>query len=119
VLLLVTGLGIVAAVLAFTHDPHAAVLAEARSLAQRSGAEPTSVVTTAWPWLALIGGLAVVVSGLATMLRGRGWPVMGARYEAPGAPRRKRQTDRETAMWESFDRGEDPTVSRRDSHQGE
>jgi hypothetical protein len=52
------------------------------------------------------------------VLRGRGWPGMGRRYErtgtAPAVPARpaRPQTDedRHQAAWKALDRGDDPTV---------
>jgi uncharacterized membrane protein (TIGR02234 family) len=111
-LLLAAGIGALVAVIVFVSNADTAVLPEARRLAQRTGAVPSHVSLTAWPWLALVGALATALSGLGTALRGRHWPTMGTRYEAPGAPRRKRTTDPRTAMWESFDRGLDPTDER-------
>ena len=68
-------------------------------------------VARAWPVLALRGGVLGVAAGLATVLRGRGWPGMGRRYErdagAVSAPRT--DEDRAQAAWQALDRGEDPT----------
>jgi uncharacterized membrane protein (TIGR02234 family) len=68
-------------------------------------------VMTGAPWrAAAIGGAVVIVlAGLATVWRGPRWPVMSARFERPGQPRRPRVTDSAT-MWESLSRDLDPTV---------
>jgi uncharacterized membrane protein (TIGR02234 family) len=108
-LLIAAGIGAVVAVIVFVTHSDSAVLSEARRLAQRTEVVPDQVTLTAWPWLALAGAVATAMSGLGTALRGRGWPTMGARYEAPGSAARKRRTDPRTAMWESFDQGQDPT----------
>ena len=75
------------------------------------------------PWQAavIVGALLIFAAGLATALRGQDWPVMSARYDAPGAaPRRPgggaagpgaagaRASDA-ASMWESLNGGEDPT----------
>ena len=76
------------------------------------------------PWQAavIVGGLLIFAAGLATALRGQDWPVMSARYDAPGgrgttgadrakssgAGRRPQAVDAAT-MWESLNGGEDPT----------
>jgi hypothetical protein len=83
-------------------------------------------VMTGTPWQAavIIGALLVFAAGLATALRGQDWPVMSARYDAPGAQpagargtsatgaaaagRPARKLDAAT-MWESLNGGEDPT----------
>jgi uncharacterized membrane protein (TIGR02234 family) len=68
---------------------------------------------TPWQVAVLIGALLVFAAGLATALRGQDWPVMSARYDAPGAQpagtgRPARAADAAT-MWESLNGGEDPT----------
>jgi LPXTG-motif cell wall-anchored protein len=59
-----------------------------------------------WSAACAVGGLAVAAAGGAALLRGRGWPAMGARYER-AAPR---ATGGGAALWEALDRGEDPTA---------
>jgi uncharacterized membrane protein (TIGR02234 family) len=84
------------------------------------------------PWQAavIVGALLIFAAGLATALRGQDWPVMSARYDAPGArdaaaangaaepgaaepgAADKRSTARKSdaaSMWESLNGGEDPT----------
>jgi hypothetical protein len=66
----------------------------------------------------LIGALLIFLAGLATALRGTDWPVMSARYDAPGSrgaggteaakPDGSRPRDAAT-MWESLNDGDDPT----------
>jgi uncharacterized membrane protein (TIGR02234 family) len=91
------------------------------------GSGLTRDVVAAWPAVALVAGLAGVLAGLLVVLRGRGWPAMGRRYErtaaapaAPGAaaggaataarePRPVTAEDRHQAAWKALDRGEDPT----------
>jgi uncharacterized membrane protein (TIGR02234 family) len=84
-----------------------------------SGSTGQAIMTgTPWHVAVLIGALLVFVAGLATALRGQDWPVMSARYDAPGtrgasggeagAPAGPRPRDAAT-MWESLNDGEDPT----------
>ena len=85
-------------------------------------------IMTGTPWhvAVLIGALLIFLAGLATALRGTDWPVMSARYDAPGGHqagasaadeadadgtrrhRRARPAD-SASMWESLSGGEDPT----------
>jgi uncharacterized membrane protein (TIGR02234 family) len=72
-------------------------------------------VMTGAPWqvTVIIGALLIFAAGVATALRGQDWPVMSARYDAPGARpavtgRSGRAADAAT-MWESLNGGEDPT----------
>jgi uncharacterized membrane protein (TIGR02234 family) len=38
-----------------------------------------------WQAVVIVGALLIFAAGLATALRGQDWPVMSARYDAPGA----------------------------------
>jgi uncharacterized membrane protein (TIGR02234 family) len=78
-----------------------------------SGSELAVAVHPAWPVLAVVAGVLAVAAGLLTVLRGRGWPGMGRRYERPAATsaRTRPRTDEDRALdaWRALDRGEDPT----------
>jgi uncharacterized membrane protein (TIGR02234 family) len=43
----------------------------------------TVEVATGWPVLAVVAGLLALAAGLLVVVRGRGWPAMGRRYERP------------------------------------
>ena len=84
-----------------------------------SGSTGQAIMTgTPWHVAVLIGALLIFLAGLATALHGPEWPVMSARYDAPGtkgggrpragAPASPRPRDAAT-MWESLNEGEDPT----------
>lgn len=79
------------------------------------GAGPVTVsVAAAWPVLTLLAGLLGIAAGLLVVLRGRGWPAMGRRYERdgavpPSAPPARTDEERAQAAWRALDRGEDPT----------
>jgi uncharacterized membrane protein (TIGR02234 family) len=72
-----------------------------------------------WPVLALLAGVVGVLGGLLVVLRGRGWPGLGQRYQRTGAEtgrttgttRRRPETaeDRHQAAWKALDGGTDPT----------
>jgi uncharacterized membrane protein (TIGR02234 family) len=78
-------------------------------------AEVTADPVRAWPALALVAGVLAVAAGVLVVLRGRGWPGMGRRYERTTAPsasvtdRPQTDEDRHQAAWKALDRGEDPT----------
>jgi uncharacterized membrane protein (TIGR02234 family) len=63
---------------------------------------------TAWPWLAVVGGLLAVVCGAAAAVYGAGWSGLGRRYDAPGAEPPVVEDD--ASRWAALDRGEDPTA---------
>jgi uncharacterized membrane protein (TIGR02234 family) len=78
---------------------------------------------TPWQAAVIVGALLIFAAGLATAMRGQDWPVMSARYDAPGArdaaaagraaePGAARKAGRPAdaaSMWESLNGGEDPT----------
>jgi uncharacterized membrane protein (TIGR02234 family) len=68
-------------------------------------------VASAWPVLALLAGLLGAAAGVIAVLRGRGWPAMGRRYERDAGAVLPARTDedRAQAAWQALDRGEDPT----------
>ncbi len=63
---------------------------------------------TAWPYVAVAGGVVLVVGAMFVAVRGRRWPALGARYDAPAA--RPRPVDPVAAAWDALDRGHDPTA---------
>jgi len=102
------------------------VVARARpgagSLTGRAGAALGSgsaqvgeVSFAAWPWLAAVGALVLVVGGALATLRGRRWPGLSARYELPrrvptGPAAPTGRDDGALQQWRALDRGEDPTL---------
>jgi uncharacterized membrane protein (TIGR02234 family) len=78
----------------------------------------TADVLAVWPAVALVGGVLAAAVGVLVVVRGRGWPAMGRRYERPAGqteaaarrPERARtDEDRSQDAWKAMDRGEDPT----------
>jgi uncharacterized membrane protein (TIGR02234 family) len=84
-----------------------AVDAEASAKAAVEGVKALGVTHTAWPYVAALGGLLMLVAGLIVVVRGRRWAGLSSRYEAPAAQRKGGQTPAD--LWNSLDRGEDPT----------
>ncbi|MFJ1752624.1 TIGR02234 family membrane protein [Kitasatospora sp. NPDC088134] len=78
----------------------------AGQLALSSG-RAEEITRTAWPWVALAGGLLLAAAGALTVRFGAGWPAMGSRYEAP--TRRATPGSGPADLWKALDRGEDPT----------
>jgi uncharacterized membrane protein (TIGR02234 family) len=89
-----------------------------------SGSAARAIMTgTPWRAAVIIGALVIVAAGVATAMRGPAWPVMSARYDAPGtaaAPASvadgsvpaiegdERALD-SASIWESLSSGTDPT----------
>ena len=91
-----------------------------------SGAAGHAIMTgTPWHVAVIIGALLIFAAGLVTALHGQDWPVMSARYDAPGAREpaaaggaadragAARPSDA-ASMWESLNGGEDPTEDDQD-----
>jgi uncharacterized membrane protein (TIGR02234 family) len=77
-----------------------------------AGSAAHAVMTgTPWRAVAVCGGVAIVLTGLATAWRGPCWPVMSARFdrERTGTRPSRRGTDSAT-IWESLSRDVDPTL---------
>ncbi|CAL9419747.1 TIGR02234 family membrane protein [Streptomyces sp. XY006] len=112
-LLALSGAGTVAAALSGASDSSA--LDE--KAAQASGDTSASVAAlshTAWPYVAAVGGVLLLLAGLLALRYGRLWPAMSGRYERGGTPRPRRRApaadpDRPEELWKALDRGEDPT----------
>ncbi|MFI9751958.1 TIGR02234 family membrane protein [Streptomyces collinus] len=112
-LLALSGAGIIAAALLGASDSSA--LDE--QAAQASGDTSASVDTlshTAWPYVAVVGGVLILLAGLLALRYGRLWPAMSGRYERGGTPQPRHKApavdpDRPEDLWKALDRGEDPT----------
>jgi len=89
------------------------VLLDPAGAADVASTDPAGLELTAWPAVAVAGGLLLVAAGLLVAVRGRRWAALGRRYEAPGAagPPEPETTGpvAERELWEALDRGEDPT----------
>jgi len=101
--LVATGVGAVLA-LGLSAPAHVRDAPEVRTQVD-TGASVTLAGRSAWPWLYALGGVAVATAGGIAATRGRRWPGLGARYDAPtGRPARSADP------WTALDRGEDPTL---------
>ncbi|MFE1251387.1 TIGR02234 family membrane protein [Streptomyces sp. NPDC058735] len=112
-LLALSGAGTVTAALLGASDSSALE----KQAAQASGDTSASVSAlshTAWPYVAVAGGILILLAGLLALRYGRLWPAMSGRYERGGTPRPRRKVpaadpDRPEDLWKALDRGEDPT----------
>ncbi|MDP9101658.1 MAG: Trp biosynthesis-associated membrane protein, partial [Actinomycetota bacterium] len=72
-----------------------------------------------WPTVALAGGLAVGLAGVAVAAYGRGWEGLSSRYDSPASSTTASAASggvpsvTAPALWDALDRGEDPTAERR------
>jgi uncharacterized membrane protein (TIGR02234 family) len=105
---LLTAFGVIVAIVspAAVRRAHViSVAGEKSNLARLGGA--ASVHVNAWWTVSLAGGVLLAAAGLLTVVRGRRWPGMSARYDRPGtAPP---AGDDPASQWKALDRGDDPT----------
>lgn len=77
------------------------------------GDEALVVDGNAWWMVAMLAGLVVMVVGVLTVVRGRAWPALSARYERSTTRSSKAADESDQReplrMWDALDRGEDPT----------
>jgi Tryptophan-associated transmembrane protein (Trp_oprn_chp) len=66
---------------------------------------------TAWPWLAVVGGLVSAGCGAVGLTRAGRWPGPARRYEAAPESGAGPAAGADTALddWNALSRGEDPT----------
>lgn len=112
-LLALSGAGVVAGAVTGASDT-GALDQKAAKVNGLTEATVQGVTHTAWPWVALAGGVLLLLAGLVALRYGRDWPAMSGRYERDGAPRPRRTAavpdpDRPEDLWKALDRGEDPT----------
>ncbi|MEU0932161.1 TIGR02234 family membrane protein [Embleya sp. NPDC005971] len=110
VLVTLAGLGVVVLAVRGAGDT-SAVNSEAAGKAAVEGVRAVDVSHTIWPWFAVVGGVVILLAGLLVVLRGRRWPGMSNRYEAPAGKvvAAKRGPATNADLWNALDRGEDPT----------
>ncbi|MBB1242882.1 TIGR02234 family membrane protein [Streptomyces durbertensis] len=116
VLLALCGLGVVASSVAATFDT-ATLDGKAAEATGLVGATATDVTFSAWPYVAAVGGVLLLLAGVLAQRFGPAWPAMGGRYERSGGrrvTRRPADPERPDELWRALDRGEDPTGGRPD-----
>jgi uncharacterized membrane protein (TIGR02234 family) len=106
-LIAAAGVGIVAVLVRVLLDPVAALSRTKATHADFDGA----VRLGAWPYVAVLGGVLLLAAGALVVVRGRSWVAMSSRYDAPS----RRSAAGEPSLWESLDRGEDPTAGGADT----
>ena len=109
-LLLLVGVAVVALALDAGSDAFARAQ-DTVTVTEAGGTVSDAGVGTVWPYACAAGGLLLGVAGLLVAVRGRRWAALSQRYEAPASrePEAPGPERAERALWESLDRGEDPT----------
>jgi uncharacterized membrane protein (TIGR02234 family) len=75
------------------------------AVATAPGSTVAASATTAWPWLAVAGGVLLSIGGALTVIGGHRWSGLSRRYEAPAAAAHAPDDP-----WAALDRGDDPTA---------
>ncbi|MDG9715295.1 TIGR02234 family membrane protein [Streptomyces sp. DH24] len=112
-LLALCGAGTITAALLGASDSGALDEKAARATGDTS-ATVDALSHTGWPYVAVAGGVLLLLAGLLALRHGRLWPAMSGRYERGTARPGRRAApatdpDRPEDLWKALDRGEDPT----------
>ncbi len=113
VALLAVGAGVLALALRAVLDPEGVLGSVAATQAGATGAFEATGSATAWPWLAVVGGVLVLVSCLGAVLGFPRWSGLSSRYEVPasgGDDTGGARGERVDSTWDRVSRGEDPSV---------
>jgi len=122
--LLAAGIGTAAVVASKLGHIDSALLAKAATeAAGATDAKIAGIGNDAWPYLTIVGGILIAISGALTLVRGNRWTGLSSRYEriAPGAtkpaasasPAPAKAADAEPTsrdLWDALNRGADPTL---------
>lgn len=105
---LLAAFGVIVAIAApaAVRGAHVVSVAGEKSNLARLGGDVV-VHVNAWWTVSLAGGVLLAAAGLLTIVRGRRWPGMSARYDRPGAA--PPDGDDPASLWKALDRGDDPT----------
>ncbi len=113
VLLVLAALAATLLTAAVVADPTAALGRLAAGGLGRTGSVDTTAARTAWPWVALLAGVALTAASVvATVAVGR-WQGLSSRFETPAGGVDRRGARR--TAWDDLSEGHDPTV---DSDEG-
>ena len=104
---LVVLMGAIAIVVALQVRPDVSELSRIRPELSQAVTDHVTLSGGPAPWLALAGGVALVVAGVITVLTAHRWSRPTARYERDPAAVR---SDHGADQWKAIDAGEDPTL---------
>lgn len=105
--LLIAAMGVVTIAVALTVRPDEAELATRKPALSSVLADHVTISTGPAPWVALVGGIALLAAGLAGLATAHRWRRPTSRYErVQSAGKAETQVD----QWKAIDAGEDPTI---------
>lgn len=112
VLLIAAGVGVAVYAFGERGSAHASRILATKAAAKGFASGSLGAHTASWWILAVVGGVLVVLAGVAALVRGAAWPGMSSRYEnaaGKSAARAAADTGSSKDLWDALDRGEDPT----------
>ncbi|MBB2891333.1 Trp biosynthesis-associated membrane protein [Flexivirga oryzae] len=104
VITLLAGVVSVVVVLAPVRHPGSVLGDVATTMTGHTGDRNIAASLTVWPWMALLGAVLLVLTGVLAILGARTWSGLSNRYDAPGASAVRARSD-----WDMLSDGEDPT----------
>ncbi|ROQ41018.1 putative membrane protein (TIGR02234 family) [Frondihabitans sp. PhB188] len=111
---LLGGCVVLSAILA-TVDPVASATTAITKVTGIAGRDSVATIVnshsmTAWPWVALVAGLAMAALGVAVITTSRRWPASARRYQAVRLVAADQTADPVVA-WDTLTTGSDPTAA--------
>nr|WP_279672364.1 Trp biosynthesis-associated membrane protein [Flexivirga meconopsidis] len=104
VIAVLAGVIAIVATIVVIRGPESTLRDSATSLTGHTGDQTVTASLTFWPWVGLLGGVLLLLTGLLTVLGARAWSGLSSRYDAPAARAAKTRSD-----WDLLSDGEDPT----------
>ena len=117
VLLIAAGVGVAVSAFGERGASHASRVLATKAAAKGFATRAMDAHMASWWILAALGGVLVVLAGVATVVRSATWPGMSSRYEnaATRATAHAADTGSAKDLWDALDRGEDPTEAGEDA----
>lgn len=115
---LLLGVSVVLASTGALTDPAATATADASALTGVAGENSvlaliTDAAPTAWPWLGVVSGVLLALTGIGVLVTSRRWPGPGRKYQAvrlqPEGGQPLSAKDAAIDNWDELSRGSDPT----------
>jgi len=104
VITLLAGLVSVVVILVPVRHPASVLGDVATTMTGHTGDRSIDAGLTIWPWVALLGAVLLVLTGVLAVVGARTWSGLSTRYDAPGATAARTRSD-----WDMLSDGEDPT----------
>ncbi|NNG41222.1 Trp biosynthesis-associated membrane protein [Flexivirga sp. ID2601S] len=104
VIAVLAGVVAIVATLVVIRGPKGALRDSATSLTGHTGDQAVTAHLTFWPWVGLLGGVLLLLTGGLAVIGARAWSGLSSRYDAPAARKAATRSD-----WDLLSDGEDPT----------